>query len=169
MRSMIFVLGLGLWLGLSCPALAGAFDGQWVADIPAQQGCPFAGTMTMVVASDALSGETRNSGGPVSIAHFTGKVEADGSATFTVNGRYAGTMMFNPDSFDATWYNGNCSRHAQGDRALDDAQQAALTTERRAHQDRYADLVRRAETGDKTVDYTALRREFGLCRALGLL
>ena len=148
---------LAVCLGLSPRlALAGAFDGKWVADIPAQGGCTSTATMVMVVAGDSIAGETHN---PTNVIPFTGKVDADGNATFVAGNRYPGTMTFTRDHFDATWNNGACDRHAQGDRAPDPKQMAALAEQRKQHQGAYAELIRRAESGDKTVDYTALRAE----------
>jgi len=152
------LLATGLCLGLDMHhAQAAAFDGKWVADIPAQGRCNYTGTLTLVVAGNALSGHANNGGNTQ--GNFTGSIDADGNGTFVANGRYPGTIAFTADHFDATWNNGDCDRHAQGDRALDETQRAALAAQRKQHQDAYADLVRRAEAGDKTVDYTALRIE----------
>jgi hypothetical protein len=68
-------------------------------------------------------------------------------------------MKFEGDHFDGTWNNGLCDNHAQGDRALDRAAEVALASARRPHQDHYGELIRRADAGDRTVDYTALRSE----------
>jgi hypothetical protein len=158
MRLAPGLLALGFCFGMSVPsAFAATYDGAWVADIPAQGRCNYTGAMTLVVAGGSLSGHVSN--GISTQGSLTGKIEADGSATFTANGRYQGTMKFTADHFDATWNNGNCDRHAQGDRALNEGEQAVLIAQRKLHQDAYADLIRRAEAGDKTVDYAALRTE----------
>ena len=153
--SGLIALGLGLGWGLQ-PAHAASFDGKWVADIPAQGRCTATGVMTLLVAGGELSGQVRNTDG---LGNFIGKVDADGNATFVVNGSFAGTMTFRGDHFDATWTNNRCDRHATGDRALSDAQRAQAAADRKRHQDVYADLIQRAEAGDKAIDYTALRKE----------
>jgi hypothetical protein len=151
------LLAMGVCLGLDMhSARAAGFDGKWVADIPAQDRCNNTATLNMVVADGELSGQVHN---PGDTANFTGKVDEDGNANFVVNGHYQGTMKFTADHFDATWHNNLCERHAQGDRALTSAQRAALAAERDKHQAAHADLIKRAEAGDKTVDYSQLRAE----------
>ncbi len=159
MRSMIFWLGLGLWLGLSYPALAGVYDGKWVADIPVQGRCNVSGMMTLVVVDHDVAGEVHRTTGNPNTTRIAGTVDDDGNGTFVAGNSPPGTMKFDPDHFDATWFNGYCNRHAQGDRAPNEQQTAALAAERKQHQARYADLVRRALADDKTLDYTELRRE----------
>jgi len=154
------LLAMGLYLGLDihCAQAAG-FDGKWMADIPEQGRCNIPGLMTIVVSGHDLVGEVhRTVGGDPKTTPITGKVQYNGEASFVAAG-YPGTMKFNADHFDATWYNGFCNRHAQGDRALESAALAALAADRQQHQAAYAELIRRADAGDKTVDYTVLRAE----------
>lgn len=152
---MTFALAIGLLA--SSPVRAAPADGRWIAEIPAQGRCNYTGTMAMVVADGTISGHVSNGG--ATQGNFTGTVDANGAGSFLVNGRYRGVMTFTGDRFDATWNNGQCDRHAQGDRAATADQQAAEANLRKQRQADYADLVRRAEAGDRTVDYTALRRE----------
>jgi hypothetical protein len=156
MRTMTALLALGLAMSFGPAAFAGPYDGKWLSDIPAQGACRVTGTMILVVADDAISGEVQNPG----VVHpLSGKLNADGSATFAVAHKWFGTMTFNGDHFDATWNNGACDRHASGDRALSEDQKTGLLVQRHQHQDAYAALIRSAEAGDNTVDYTLLRSE----------
>jgi hypothetical protein len=157
MRKVAGLLGLSLCLGLAPHAASAAgFDGRWIADIPSQDRCNAVSIMTLVVSGDAISGEIQNPGNRHPI---TGKTNPDGTATFAVDHRWTGTMSFHGDRFEATWNNGSCDRHAEGGREPDDAQRAALAAQRKQHQAAYADLIRRAEAGDKTVDFNQLRAE----------
>jgi hypothetical protein len=157
MRLALSLLAAGVCLGLAQTAAAAPYDGTWVADIPAQNGCGYTGTMTVVVAGHDVSGHVHNG---ISVqGEFTGKIDDAGDATIVVNDRYPGTMHFTPDHFDVTWNNSNCDRHAEGDRAVEGDQQAVLAAQRKQHQDTYADLIARAEAGDRSVDYAQLRRE----------
>ena len=160
MRSHVLAFAALNLLTAPLPAWAGSFDGKWFADIPAQNSCNTVSSMELVVADDQIMGKIHNPGNVVSV---TGKVADSGDATFTVNKpgttqTWTGTMKFHNDRFEATWFNGGCNRHADGQRALSDDQQAALTADRKTHQAAYADLVRRAEAGDK-IDWVALRAE----------
>ncbi len=137
-------------------AWAGAFDGKWVADLPAQTNCNTTSTMTLLVSGDDIAGEVQN---PGNRHHFKGKLQPDGSAAFSVEGKWFGTMNFRGDHFEATWNNGSCDRHASGDRALTDQQREEAAADRKRHQEAYAALVQRADAGDRTVDYTTLRME----------
>jgi hypothetical protein len=158
MRTILSTLAAGVLVGLGAlRASAAPYDGSWVADIPAQPGCNYTGTMTLVVAGHDLSGQVHN--GVVTQGQFSGRVDDKGNATFLVNNRYPGTMKFGLDHFDATWNNSLCDRHAEGDRALTADQQAVLAAQRKQHQDTYVDLIGRAEAGDKTVSYAELRAE----------
>jgi hypothetical protein len=152
--------GLGLCLGLTTrPAAAAGFDGRWIADIPAQNRCNFTGTMTLIVSGNDISGQVDNPPGiNVPVAHFTGRLDDSGFGNFVVNRRYAGTMTFKGDRFEATWNNGNCDRHAEGERAPAPEQLAALAEARRQHQEAYAALVAQAEAG-QAVDWGKLRAE----------
>ena len=67
-------------------------------------------------------------------------------------------LKFTAQHFDATWFNGACNRHAAGDRALDETQQAAAAEQRKQHQATLAEMIRLAESGGK-VSYAALRAE----------
>jgi hypothetical protein len=154
MRMVTGLLALSLAIGFGPAAFAGAYDGRWLSDIPAQGACNSTGTMSLVVAGEAISGEVQNAGSRHPLA---GKIDADGRASFSVDHRWPGTMTFTADHFDATWNNGACDRHASGDRALNDEQRARLSAERKQRQAAYADLIARAEAGDKAVDYTQLR------------
>lgn len=133
---------------------AETFDGKWMADIPAQGACRGTATMTVIVAGHDLAIHVQNVGSP---GNFTGTVDDNGVGTFS-SGRTQGSITFSGGHFEAQWYNATCQRHAQGDRALDDGQKSAATADRKRHQDVYADLVKRAEAGEK-VDYTQLRAE----------
>jgi len=155
MVSGLIALGLGIGWGLQ-PAHAAGFDGKWLADIPAQTNCNIVSTMDLLISGADISGEVIN---PGNHNHLTGKLQPDGSATFSVEGKWSGTMTFRNDHFEATWNNGACDRHAAGDRALNEQQRAQAAADRKQHQAAYAELIRRANAGDKAVDYTALRLE----------
>lgn len=152
-----FLLLMGFfWSAGALSALAAPFDGKWVADIPAQNRCNYTSTVTLLVADGAITGQVHN---PGNTRPITGKVEADGAGSLEVAGRPA-VIKFTGDHFDASWQNNACIRHAEGDRDLEPSQAAALVAERKQYQDRFADLVARAEAGDKKVDYTALRTAY---------
>ena len=102
--------------------------------------------MTLMVAGNTIIGEVQNPGNVVPI---TGTVDDKGNATFTAQQRYPGTMKFTAQHFDATWFNGACNRHAAGDRALDETQQAAAAEQRKQHQAALAEMIRLAESGGK--------------------
>ena len=155
MRSPAILAVLSL-LAMPMPALAGPFDGKWFADIPAQNRCNAVSSMELVVADGAIVGKIHNPANTVSV---TGKVDDNGNATFTAMDRYPGTMKFQGDRFEATWFNGGCDRHAAGNRAPSPEQQAAMAAERRQHQAVYADLVKRAQAGEE-IDYAKLRAEY---------
>lgn len=140
---------------LARPALAAPFDGKWLADIPAQGKCNGTSTLNLIVVEGHIQGQVHN---PTNVREMVGQVGEDGNGTFTVNGA-SGTIRFNGEHFDATWYNGTCDRHAEGDRAPDASRQAALADERHQRQAEYADLVRRAEAGEK-IDYARLRADY---------
>ena len=140
---------------LARPALAAPFDGKWLADIPAQGKCNGTSTLNIIVADGHIQGQVHN---PGNVREMIGQVGDDGNGTFTVN-HAPGTIRFSGDHFDASWFNGTCDRHAEGDRAPDAARQTALLEERRQHQLTYAELIRRAEAGEK-IDFTSLRTEF---------
>ncbi|HET7085757.1 MAG TPA: hypothetical protein VFI23_13355 [Rhizomicrobium sp.] len=146
-----------LFLGLPmAPAAAASFDGKWLADIPASDRCNFTSTMILLVAGGDIQGQVRRPNNNVGV---TGKVDADGNGSILVANVSQGTIKFSGDHFDADWSNNSCSRHASGNRDMDATQQAAVAAERKQHQDSYAELVRRANAGEK-IDYTALRAEY---------
>jgi hypothetical protein len=158
MRLICSLMATGILLGLSAHgASAAAFDGKWLADLPAEGKCNYTGTMVVIVAGHDVSGHVQN--GISTQGNLTGKIDDSGDGDFTVNGRYHGTFKFHSDHFEASWDNGNCDRHAQGDRALDDSQKAAVANDRKQHQAVYASLVARAKAGDNKLDYNQLRAE----------
>jgi hypothetical protein len=113
--------------------------------------------MTITVSGDTLSGVIHNR---ANVRSFTGTVDVDGNATFTTQYHYSGTIKFTPDHFDANWNSGDCQRHSLGDRAPDAAQSAALIAQRKQFQAIYDELTARAASGDKSVDFTALRAAY---------
>lgn len=143
----------------STSALAGTFDGNWIGQIPPSgPGCQSFATMTITVSGDTLSGVVHNVG---NVRPFTGKIDPDGNATFTVpQYHYSGTIKFTADHFDANWNSGNCQRHSLGDRAPDAAQTAALIAQRKQAQATYDDLTAKAVAGDRSVDFTVLRAAY---------
>lgn len=152
-----FVLAL---MTLVCrPAAAGPFDGNWIGQIPPSgTACRSVATMTITVSGDTLSGVIHNR---ANVRPFTGTVDADGNATFTISQfHYSGTIKFTPDHFDANWNSGDCQRHSLGDRAPDPAQTASLIAQRKRSQAIYDDLTARAAAGDRSVDFTALRAAY---------
>lgn len=158
--SAILLAALSL-LAMPMPALAGPFDGKWFADVPAQNRCNSVSSMELVVADGQIMGKIHN---PANVVSVSGKVEDNGDANFVVNRpgssqTWSGTMKFHNDRFEATWFNGGCDRHADGNRAPSPEQQAAMAADRTQHQAVYADLVRRAEAGEK-IDYAKLRAEY---------
>jgi hypothetical protein len=144
---------------LAGPAMAGPYDGNWIGQIPPSgPGCRSVATMTITVSGDTLSGVVHNIG---NVRPFTGKIDADGNATFTQQEfHYTGTIKFTADHFDANWNSGNCQRHSLGDRAPDETQTAALITQRKQAQAIYDDLTAKAAAGDRSVDFTALRSAY---------
>jgi hypothetical protein len=139
------------------PAIAGTFDGNWVGQIPPSGRCHAVATMTITVSGDTLSGVIHNAS---NVRSFTGKVDAEGNATFTTQFHYSGTIKFTADHFDANWNSGDCQRHALGDRAPDAAQTAAMIAQRKQAQATYDDLAAKAAAGDKSVDFNALRASY---------
>ncbi|HXB51427.1 MAG TPA: hypothetical protein VNU69_01615 [Rhizomicrobium sp.] len=155
--AVMIAAALGIGAAVSPAAAAGPFDGKWIADIPAGNGptCNYTSTLTLIVADGALQGRNQN---PGNFRPVQGHVEADGTVNFTV-GTSPGTGKFTTDHFDITWFNGHCDRHALGNRAPDAGQQAAMAGERKNHQAAYADLMRRAQAGEK-IDTANLRAEY---------
>jgi len=140
------------------PAAAGTFDGNWIGIIPPSgSACHSVATMTITVSGDTLSGVIHNR---ANVRPFTGTVDANGSATFTTQFHYSGSIKFTPEHFDANWNSGDCQRHSLGDRAPDAAQSAALIAQRKQFQSTYDELSTRAASGDKSVDFTALRAAY---------
>ena len=153
------ILALVAALGLACttPALAGQYDGRWIAEIPPQDvPCNGTSVMRVMVVDDALMGDVHTPWGSNS---FHGKLDADGSGSFTF-GRDGGTIVFNGTTFDANWSNARCgARHALGDHEASDAQKAQMAADRKQRQARFAALVADANAGTK-IDYTALRAAY---------
>jgi hypothetical protein len=136
-------------------AVAGPFDGNWIGQIPpSSRACHSVATMTITVSGETLSGVIHNR---ANVRSFTGKIDADGNATFTTQYHYSGTIKFTADHFDANWNSGDCQRHSLGDRAPDAAQTAALIAQRKQSQATYDDLIAKAAAGEKSVDFTVLR------------
>jgi hypothetical protein len=157
-RELKTLIATVLLLGSSSTlAHAGGFDGSWVALIPPQGQCNRTSIMTLTLSGNLFQGQTRN---PGYTETFSGKIAADGIGTFLVYPRFPGIIKFTGDHFDANWNNDVCSRHALGDRAMTSAQTAAAFADRKRIQASYADLTRRAGTGDNTVDFTAMRAAY---------
>jgi hypothetical protein len=157
-RELRTLMMIGLVLGASATsALAGAFDGSWVALIPPQGNCNRTSIMTLTLSGNQFQGQTRN---PGSTETFSGKIDADGIGTFLVYPRFPGIIKFTADHFDANWNNDVCSRHALGDRAMTSTETAAAFAPRKRFQASYIDLTERALKGDPSVDFTALRAAY---------
>lgn len=154
----IAVLALTMTALVGRPAAAGPFDGNWIGIIPPSgSACHSVATMTITVSGDTLSGVVHNR---TNVRPISGTVDADGNATFTTQYHYSGTIKFTPDHFDANWNSGDCQRHSLGDRAPDAAQTAALIAQRKQLQAIYDELTANAASGDRTVDFTALRAAY---------
>jgi hypothetical protein len=140
-------------------ATAGTFDGNWIGQIPPSgRACHSIATMTITVSGDTFSGVIHNR---ANVRAFTGKIEPDGNATFTVSQfNYSGTIKFTADHFDANWNSGDCQRHSLGDRAPDETQTAALIAQRKQAQAIYDDLTAKAAAGEKSIDFTVLRAAY---------
>ncbi|HEY4340947.1 MAG TPA: hypothetical protein VGM97_13470 [Steroidobacteraceae bacterium] len=143
-------------------AEAGSFDGNWIGQIPPSGACRGTATMTITVSGTAVAGLMHNN--PKNIRAFKGTIDADGNAVFTTQFGHPGTIKFTADHFDANWSSGDCQRHSLGDRAPDAAQLAAMIAKRNQAQTTYEELVARAASGDKSVDFTALRSNFPFTR-----
>lgn len=141
----------------STTALAGDFDGNWVALIPPQGQCSRTSIMTLTVSGNTFQGQARN---PGNTEAFSGKIDADGNGTFLVYPRFPGIIKFAADHFDANWNGDVCSRHALGDRALTSTESSMAFAARKQFQAGYADLTRRATQGDRSVDFTLLRASY---------
>jgi hypothetical protein len=153
----ILAMATAMLLATATPALAGSFDGSWVALIPPQDNCNGTSIMTLTMSDDTFQGETRNYGNTIA---FSGKIDADGNGTMVIYPRSSGTIRFSAGHFDANWNERNCRRHALGDRALSSAEAAAVYAQRKQIQSRYADLTKRAVQGDHSVDFTMLRSSY---------
>ena len=155
-------LALTLTTLASGAARAGAFDGNWIGQIPPSGQCHAVAVMRITVSGNTLAGVVHNL---ANVRPFTGTVDADGNATFTVpEFHYSGTIKFTADHFDANWNSGNCQRHSLGDRAPDAAQTAALMARRQQAAATYDNLAARAAAGDRSVDFTALRSAYPFTR-----
>lgn len=141
------------------PAAAAGFDGRWFADIPATQGCAGNGasTVTLLVAGHDVQGRVDNVREREGVA---GSIDDSGYGRITVARQLEGAVQFDGDHFTLQWTGkAGCARHAEGDRALEPAQQAAVAAERSRHQALLADLIRRTEAGEK-IDYARLQAEY---------
>lgn len=146
----------------SAAARAGAFDGNWIGQIPPSGQCHAVAVMTITVSGNTLAGVVHNL---ANVRPFTGTVDAEGNATFAVpEFHYSGTIKFTADHFDANWNSGNCQRHSLGDRAPDAAQTAALIARRQQAATTYDNLTARAAAGDRAVDFTTLRGAYPFTR-----
>jgi hypothetical protein len=154
---MITAMLLAALAAGSTSALAGNFDGNWVALIPPQGNCHRTSIMTLTLSGDTFQGQTRN---PGSTEAFSGKIDASGNGTFLVYPRFPGIIKFTADHFDANWNGDVCSRHALGDRALSSTETSTAFTVRKQFQADYADLTKRAAEGDRSVDFTVLRAAY---------
>lgn len=141
----------------STSALAGNFDGSWVALIRPQGPCNRTAIMTLTMSGNTFQGQTRN---PGNTEAFSGKIDADGNGTFLVFPRFPGIIKFTTDHFDANWNEDACSRHALGDRALTGTETSVALATRKHFQADYAALTMRATEGEKAVDFTALRASY---------
>ena len=162
MRTLVSV-AIALAAVASGAARAGVYDGNWIGQIPPSGvHCQSVAVMTITVSGNSLSGVVHNR---ANVRAFTGTVDADGNANFTVpQYHYSGTIKFSADHFDANWNSGNCQRHSLGDRAPDATQTAALLAERKQAQATYDDLAAKAAAGDRTVDFTVLRSAYPFTR-----
>jgi hypothetical protein len=157
-RELQTLMIAALMLGVSSTsALAGTFDGSWVALIPPQGPCHRTSIMTLTLSGNQFQGQTRN---PGNTETFSGKIDADGIGTFLVYPRFPGIIKFTADHFDANWNNDLCSRHALGDRAMTSTEAAAAFAARKKFQASYVDLTKRAVKGDPSVDFSALRAAY---------
>jgi hypothetical protein len=145
---------LGLLAG---PAMGGAFDGNWIGQIPPSGACHGVATMRITVSGDALSGVIHN---PGNVRAFKGTIDGDGNATFATQFGHPGTIKFTTDHFDANWNSGDCQRHSLGDRAPDATQTAALIAQRKQAQATYDDLTAKTAAGDRSVDFTLIRASY---------
>jgi hypothetical protein len=156
-RALASLVITALMLAVTAPrALAGGFDGSWVALLPPQDNCNGTAVMTLTMSDNTFQGETRSSG---STQVFSGTIDAEGNGTMVIYPRSSGTIKFSADHFDANWNARACRRHAMGDRALSSSEAAAAYAQRRQLQSRYADLTRRAAQGD-SVDFSVLRSAY---------
>jgi hypothetical protein len=155
----IVMLAAAICLAGASAAAAAPFDGKWFADVPAVQGCNgnAASTVNLLVAGSDIQGQIKNARSTVGV---TGTVDAGGNGEIRIAREAQGTIRFSGDRFEMDWGGGRgCNRHAEGDRALEEADIARLAAERRQHQETLAALVRRAQQGE-AVDYARLRAEF---------
>lgn len=137
------------------PAVAGSFDGKWIAEMPPQNApCNWTAVMRVLVMDNQIMGQV--------IAHsapFSGTIDTDGGGNFSF-GHDTGVVKFTGNRFDADWNTPKCGHlHASGDREPTDARKAEMVAERKELQDRFAALVADAQAG-KPVDYTVLRTTY---------
>ena len=158
MRGILGLVAAVSVLAGASSAFAGNFDGNWIGQVPPIDKYNQQSIMTITIAGDTMIGQVHN---PANVRTLTGKIDADGNATFSVAGpQFRGTMKFTSDHFDGNWNNGNCIRHVLGDRKPDEAQSAALVAQRKQAQAAYDDLTAKAASGDKSVNFAALRAAY---------
>ena len=168
MRVIPAILATGLiWASGTLAAAAGPFDGKWIAEMAPQSGgrCNYTSTLEAVVADGNIQGQVHN---PGNVRVLQGHVDAGGDATFTV-GTSPGTGKFTSDHFDLTWFNGNCNRHAMGDRAPSDDQQKQIAERRKAISGKLRRTGRPRGQGRQDGRLYRAARRLSLYRAMGPL
>lgn len=137
------------------PALAGSFDGKWIAEMPPQAvPCNWTAVMRVLVMDDQIMGQVISRSSP-----FSGTIDANGSGNFSF-GHDTGVIKFTGDRFDADWNTPKCGHlHASGDREPSVARKVEMAAERKELQGRFAAMGTDALAG-RSVDYTALRAAY---------
>lgn len=158
MRILLALFVLVCALAPRAAFAAGSFDGKWIAEIPPQQRpCNGTSVLEVVVANNSLIGQVHT---PWGYGAFTGIIDAAGNGSISFGGD-VGTIHFSGDHFEVNWTNGRCGqRVALGDRAPSVAQIKEIAIQRRQYQETFDNAVARANAGDTTVDYTALRNAY---------
>lgn len=137
------------------PGPPGRFDGLWWSErLGMGKPCNASTYIDATVSGDTVMGELH---APWHNANFSATIGADGTGTLNLEGA-RGSVRFHANSFQMAWVGGRCgSEVALGDRAPDAARQQAMLQIRQQNQQALKALIDRAERGDATVDYTALR------------
>lgn len=157
MRALATLVIAALMLAVGAPrALAGGFDGNWIALLAPQDNCNGTAVMTLTMSDNTFQGEARTFG---STEAFSGTIDAEGNGTMVIYPHSSGTIKFSADHFEANWNTRACRRHAMGDRALSSSEATAAYAQRKQLQTRYADLIKKAAQGDP-VDFTMLRAAY---------